>query len=753
MRKLALFSFSFAGGTLFWLLGQLKYLPFSPWVTWCIIVLCFLVVILSCFLKGRKERAAAICAAGIAAGLLWSPASHALFFEEPADLAADPAAIRLELNAYPVEKDYGCTLTGYLEADGRRFLVTAYVGESGNEWKPGDVLMGTGALEATSDIEDEYDRYYRATGVPLRASLFDGVTVEPAERIPVQYYPAVISHALKEASEKLFPRDIEGYATALLTGEKDGLSYQQKSDLQISGVYHALAVSGMHVSILMSVLGFLTMRHRRLYPLLGFPILAVYCLMMGAVPSVVRASVMYAFLMAAPLVGRDSDSPTAMGAALLLLTVQNPWCLLDVGLQLSFLATAGILAFQKKIYAALRYRKKKKFAPVWNALAGTAATTLSALVLTTPVTSWQFGSVSMLSVLSNILMLPAITAAFVLCLLAGILYLLIGGAAAILAYPATILFRYVAWCARWISSLPFSAVYFDSPYLVIWMAFSYGLALWLLFRKRKTARRSLAMGTGCSVILLCVALLCTWLEGNTFSFSVLDVGQGQCLLYRSRGIFAAVDCGGSDGDEAGDLLARRLISEGRDRLSYLVLTHYDEDHTGGLRQLLYRVSVDCILLPEVADESGTREEIEMLAEEYGTEILYVKEGLTLALGNGSLEIFPPVNFSGGNESSLSVLASFGDYDILATGDMTDREEKQLLEKYGLSDVELLVAGHHGSKGSTGETLLETLRPELVVISVGENSYGHPSEETLERIEAVGAQILRTDQNGTVTIRR
>lgn len=506
MRKLALFSFSFAGGTLFWLLGQLKYLPFSPWVTWCIIVLCFLVVILSCFLKGRKERAAAICAAGIAAGLLWSPASHALFFEEPADLAADPAAIRLELNAYPVEKDYGCTLTGYLEADGRRFLVTAYVGESGKEWKPGDVLMGTGALEATSDIEDEYDRYYRATGVPLRASLFDGVTVEPAERIPVQYYPAVISHALKEASEKMFPRDIEGYATALLTGEKDGLSYQQKSDLQISGVYHALAVSGMHVSILMSVLGFLTMRHRRLYPLLGFPILAVYCLMMGAVPSVVRASVMYAFLMAAPLVGRDSDSPTAMGAALLLLTVQNPWCLLDVGLQLSFLATAGILAFQKKIYAALRYRKKKKFAPVWNALAGIAATTLSALVLTTPVTSWQFGSVSMLSVLSNILMLPAITAAFVLCLW-RVSCIFDRWRRRHFGVPRHDPFPLCGVVRRWISSLPFSAVYLDSPYLVIWLVFSYGLALWLLFRKRKTARRSLAMGAGCSVILLCVALL------------------------------------------------------------------------------------------------------------------------------------------------------------------------------------------------------------------------------------------------------
>lgn len=460
---------------------------------------------------------------------------------------------------------------------------------------------------------------------------------------------------------------------------------------------------------------------------------------------------MYAFLMVAPLVRRESDPPTAMGAALLLLTAQNPWCLLDVGLQLSFLATAGILAFQAKIYGVLKPRKKRQ--RIWKPAAGTAATTLSALSLTTPVTSWQFGMVSMLSVLSNLLMLPAITAAFVLCLLAGLLYLLIGGGAAFLALPATILFRYIAWCARWIARLPFSAVYLDTPYLVIWLVFSYALALWFLLRRKKTPRKLILTGVGCSLIVLCTALLCTWQEGRFFSFSALDVGQGQCLLYRSGGISAAVDCGGSDGDEAGELLARKLISEGRNHLHYLVLTHYDEDHTGGIRQLMYRVNVDCILLPDVEDDSGTREEIEAMANASGTEILYVERTRTLPFGNGILEIFPPVDLSGGNESCLSVLSTFGDYDILVTGDMAEREEERLLEIYDLPDVELLVAGHHGSRYSTGETLLKAVRPEMVVISVGENSYGHPTEETLERIRAVGAQVLRTDQNGTVTVRR
>ena len=107
-----------------------------------------------------------------------------------------------------------------------------------------------------------------------------------------------------------------------------------------------------------------------------------------------------------------------------------------------------------------------------------------------------------------------------------------------------------------------------------------------------------------------------------------------------------------------------------------------------------------------------------------------------------------------NEASVALLVSQGEFDILATGDMPASAERLLLSRHHLPDIEVLVAGHHGAGSSTCNTLLERTKPETVLISVGKsNSYGHPSEQTLARIESAGAQVLRTDQCGNITIRR
>ena len=149
-----------------------------------------------------------------------------------------------------------------------------------------------------------------------------------------------------------------------------------------------------------------------------------------------------------------------------------------------------------------------------------------------------------------------------------------------------------------------------------------------------------------------------------------------------------------------------------------------------------------------------RAEIEAYAEAHGIEFYLIDtRAAQLGFGNGTLTVYPPVSYLSDNEACLTVLASFGDYDILATGDISISAERLLLQWYELPDIELLVAGHHGSRNATSMELLQATRPELVVISVGENSYGHPSPETLARIEASGAAVLRTDRSGTITIRR
>ena len=119
------------------------------------------------------------------------------------------------------------------------------------------------------------------------------------------------------------------------------------------------------------------------------------------------------------------------------------------------------------------------------------------------------------------------------------------------------------------------------------------------------------------------------------------------------------------------------------------------------------------------------------------------------MGKSALTVFPPLGDRGDNERGLSILASLGENDFLITGDMDTGTEARLLEAHALPDLEGMMAGHHGSKYATSQALLEALTPEIVCISTGSNSYGHPAEETLLRLARQGCAVYRTDLHGTI----
>ena len=211
-----------------------------------------------------------------------------------------------------------------------------------------------------------------------------------------------------------------------------------------------------------------------------------------------------------------------------------------------------------------------------------------------------------------------------------------------------------------------------------------------------------------------------------------------------------VDCGGSGPEDPGDTAADYLQSLGLTRLDTLILTHFHADHAGGVPQLLARLEVDTLVLPAVTPEDPLRLEIEAAAQASGAELLWVTEPMELTLGGARLRVFAPLGAGSANEEGLSVLCSSGDFDVLMTGDMDGTIERRLVKYGDLPDIELLVAGHHGSKYATSEDLLLAVQPEYAVISVGYNRYGHPAPEVLERLAAAGCEIYRTDWSGTLT---
>jgi competence protein ComEC len=376
---------------------------------------------------------------------------------------------------------------------------------------------------------------------------------------------------------------------------------------------------------------------------------------------------------------------------------------------------------------------------------------LGAIVFTTPLSAYYFGTVSLIAPLSNLLALWAVSAAFMSGLIAALIGLVLPAAGVVPAFVAALPARYLLGLIPALGRIPFAAVTLSSVYYAFWLLFVYATAcLYLLWRGEK--RRPVFPACACAVVL-CAAIFFTNVTFTTSSLvvSVLDVGQGQSIVLHSGKNIALVDCGGNGYDNAGDVAADYLQNLGRTSLDLLVLTHYHADHANGVAQLMDRLDVKAVALPDVEPDDELRLQIEALAKQEGAQIRYVTDTDELTLGEATLTLYAPLGDEDSNELGLSVLGTAGDFNILITGDMSSDIEARLVKYDNLPDIELLAAGHHGSKYATSEKLLNAVTPELAVISVGDNTYGHPADETLKRLVEDGIAVYRTDLNGTVTV--
>lgn len=182
-----------------------------------------------------------------------------------------------------------------------------------------------------------------------------------------------------------------------------------------------------------------------------------------------------------------------------------------------------------------------------------------------------------------------------------------------------------------------------------------------------------------------------------------------------------------------------------------MLTHFHADHANGVAELLERVRVDVLAVPDVEPDDPLRRELLALAEEKGTQVWLVREDARLAFGSAELTLYAPLGAGEANEEGLSLLCRAGDFTALFTGDMGADIEARLVKYGDLPQVDVLAVGHHGSKNATSQLLLEAVSPETALVSVGYNTYGHPSPETLLRLDGADCVIYRTDLQGTITV--
>ena len=707
---------------------------------------------LSFLLKGKARHKALICLGAAIAGLfLWG--LHYRRHVAPGEALADQTVtITARVTDYPETLDGYQRLTVRVLEGAPEERAVLYLYDEASTAVPGDVVRGQVRLRSVVENNGERIHSYTSVGLNLRGYVQGELETIGRSANTWIYFPKTLCQWVKTLCDELFSPDTAPFVKALLTGDTSDLKQNEAlySHMRIAGVLHIVAVSGMHLVILVSLVQIL-FGHSRRTSLLCIPVMVLFVLMAGCRASVIRAAVMQSFFLFAPLLERESDGPTSLSAALLLLLVFNPSAIAGVGLQLSFLCVLGFVVLmppmQRWMQEHLPMEKRIVRVP-----ASSCAGTICAVAFSAPVAALYFGTIPLFSVFSNLLTLPVVEVCFgggyLLCALGAVW----PGAAALGAW---VLEWGVRWCAliyESIAAIPFACLYTVSAGAVWWLVGAYALwGAWLVLRWR--GKRVGVITPAC----LCVIGLCAvFLTGSarfrpgTGELTVLDVGQGLCVTVLDDSAAVVVDCGGSE--DAGNVAANYLLAQGKNRVDLLVLTHLHDDHANGVVTLLSRLPVDTILIPESADdEGGLRAEIEAAAEKYDTNILCLTEPCSAQAGEIILELYLPQAGTDLNERGIVVRAEMGSMSAYIMGDAGMDAELVLLSQKAVSDADILVAGHHGSAGASGILFLQAVQAETAIVSVGRNGYGLPAEAALERLNEYCPVLLRTDEDGNITM--
>ena len=479
--------------------------------------------------------------------------------------------------------------------------------------------------------------------------------------------------------------------------------------------------------------------------------------MTGAGPSTVRAGFMQSMLLFAPLFGRENDGLTSLSFPLAVILLLNPAAAGSAALQMSFAAMVGILFLSPMIHARLvPADHRRATSRLLRYGSGVLSSSLGATAFTMPVLALRFGYISLLGPVTNLLCLWAVTLCFCGGFVSCTLWVLCAPLGGNCAWAVSWLARYIAVVAGAIAKIPGAALYTQNRLSAWWLPLTYAVFIvtWL-WRKRDRKYRWYVPATISAVALcVCLVVIASVYSSGAGYFTAVDVGQGQSLAAMAGGNTVVIDCGGRSADgNAGELTASYLLSCGRRRVDDVILTHLHADHANGVVRLMQMIEVDTLILPRDADDAdGCLSEILAQAEKSGVSVQYITEDTVLDVGNIGVTLYAPLKAGTENERCLSMTVSVGKYDMLVTGDMNRTAEVALLENHDLSGTELLIAGHHGSKYSSSEELLSETGANAAFVSVGYNTYGHPSTAALSRLHDAGMTIYRTDLNGTITVR-
>ena len=508
-------------------------------------------------------------------------------------------------------------------------------------------------------------------------------------------------------------------------------------------------------------------------------------------PSVVRASLMVITSILAKLTYNKNDIWTSMSISLLIILVYNPYLIISTGVLLSYAGTIGIIIFQKSISMFLAkikfkneiYKYNSKIMGIIDYIQDTLVVSFSVQIPIWPIIAKMYNTISLSFFITNFLVSPII-GPIIIC---GILFIISN-----YLFP-----RFITLINKFITEnllqilitisnlgkhLPFNKIYLLTPkiwQILIYYIFIYTVNIlykisskrnFTVFQKRIINWKNLAKHLlrknlqKVVIIILCVTLTLTIIKisPNNFKLYFIDVGQGDStLIITPQGKTILIDGGGSENYDVGkNILLPYLLDRKVTNLDYVIISHFDTDHVGGILTVLEELNVKKVITGKQYESSENYEKFLRIVKSKNILVKQVQKGDMINVENDvKIKVLFPeekmIEENSINNNSLVFKLMYKDFSILFTGDIERISEERLVKLYSNTNIlksTILKVAHHGSKTSSIQEFLELVHPKIALIGVGKNNlYGHPNQEVIERLEAFCAKIYRTDNEGEITI--
>lgn len=624
-----------------------------------------------------------------------------------------------------------------------------------------------GLTKATNPGQfDEYT-YYRVKDVTCKIYA-DRITVTDHNTKPLGQIIYQAKRRLTKQLTMILPVKEAGLLSAILFGDKELLMDEVKELYRENGLLHIMAVSGLHISLL--GYGLYRLLRRLTVPILCSALISIaflicYAMMAGFSVSTQRAVIMFIIMMLGDIIGKSYDMLSALSFAVIIILLLQPLELFQATFQFSFVAVLGISVlypvWKEKLIEHTRYPMGKRRKALCEAFLFSGSIQL----MTIPLTCYYYFELPLYAVFINLLILPLcsilVFASLTACILSFFSLWLgdffVGGA------------YYLLQVFEGILSIPEHLPY----HLILIGRPSSGFLLGYYLVLYATYRLCQMEKTNYSMFLLSLLLLFLRTESQTgISVYFLDVSQGDCAILTFDGKVVMIDGGSSNVNQVYEYRIKPFLKcKGIRHIDVIAISHADLDHVSGICECIQQMkhyentmmnyngelTIGSILLPKLSSYDENYQEIIHLVKEKEIPRYHMGQGDTVEYHGLTLTALSPqeaIEVENRNNTSLVLMTEYQEFDGIFLGDIDSFVEKEILNRYNkklqTTEIEVLKIAHHGSKNASTDELLETIRPELAVISAGRNNrYGHPHPEVLDRLTQAKIPVVITKENGYI----